>query len=206
MKTSLPASSSKTETFTPFVTHGYTTHSKPAEFAFLMGDLLLPQSFEAHYSGSLDVILNDATGHTFHALQASLMAREVVENEYKKLKALEIAHSGCAKKMCCAQDLATANLKASIDVQKKFDEFSAKVQPLEARMNEEAQKAITQHAMRARVEMMMEYQRGGWTSWDMNETVRIYNEAYPKDVFPLFIAHGNNVEPVSTKDPALEDD
>ncbi|XP_074356437.1 uncharacterized protein LOC141696154 [Apium graveolens] len=147
LKTNVPASTSKSEAYAPFVTHGYSTYSKPAEFAFLMGDLLLPQTVEAHSSGTLDVILDDAAGHTFHALQASLMACEIVENEYKRLKSLEAAHSGCAQKLHTAQELATSNLKASMDVQKEFDEFAAKVQSLEAKMHEEAQRAITQHAM-----------------------------------------------------------
>ncbi|KAL8110191.1 hypothetical protein AgCh_026055 [Apium graveolens] len=105
LKTNVPASTSKYEAYAPFVTHG-----------------------------TLDVILDDVVGHTFHALQASHMAREVVENEYKKLKALEAAHSGCAQKLRTAQELATSNLKASMDVQKEFYEFAAKVQSLEAKM------------------------------------------------------------------------
>lgn len=39
--------------------------------------------------------------------------------------------------------------------------------------------------MRTRVDMMLEYHRGEWSSWDVLETVRIYNKEYPDDAFPL---------------------
>lgn len=72
------------------------------------------------------------------------------------------------------------------EVQGELKEFVKKVQSLEEKMTEEAQEAITHHAMRTRVEVMQEYFRGEHVSWDLNETMRIYNEAYPGDAFPLF--------------------
>lgn len=39
--------------------------------------------------------------------------------------------------------------------------------------------------MRIRVEIMLEYKRGEWKSWDIVETIIIYNAKYPDDAFPL---------------------
>lgn len=119
------------------------------------------------------------------------MAQDSLEDESKKLKMLESAHNGWAQKLRVAQDLAAKNLNASQDVQEELDDFALKVQSLEQKMHEEAQKIITQHAIRTRVEMMLEYQRGEWSSWDVDETIRIYNEAYPNDAFSLFIPQSN---------------
>lgn len=65
-------------------------------------------------------------------------------------------------------------------------------------MHEEAQMVITQHAMRTRVELMLEFQRGEWASWYVGETVRIYNEAYPDDTFSLYLPQGNEGDPKTT--------
>lgn len=133
------------------------------------------------------------------------MAHDTVENELKKLRTLEAVHSGCAQKLQTAQDLATAYMNASKEVQKELDEFALKFQSLEKKMHEEAQKAITQHVMRNRIEMMLEYQRGEWTSWDVNKIVRIYNEAYPNDALPIYIPHGDEDKPKTAKEPGLYD-
>lgn len=92
-------------------------------------------------------------------------------------------------------DLAADNLKTATDVQKEFDEFAMKVQSMETGMREEAAKVATQQIMRTRVEMMLEYKRGEWKAWDIDETIRIYNEQYPEDAFPLeTVAVGGEVE------------
>ena len=54
-------------------------------------------------------------------------------------------------------------------------------------MHAEAQKSITQQVMKARVETMLDFQRGEASIDDIPDTVRIYNEAYPDDAFLLMI-------------------
>ena len=101
----------------------------------------------------------------------------------------------CVNKLQLTQVTASENLRLAREVQQDLDEFTVKVKATEEKMHDEAQKLITQHAMRARVETMMEYFKGEHVSWDMNETVRIYNEAYPGDAFPLHVPRNNDVEP-----------
>lgn len=54
--------------------------------------------------------------------------------------------------------------------------------------------------MRTRVEMMLEYHRGEWKSWDRADNVRFYNEAYPDNAFPLDGLSGDDDEPLSLID------
>ena len=113
------------------------------------------------------------------------MARESCERLLKKLKDVEIEHQGCANKLQAAKDEAAKNLESVTLVQKEFDDFADKVQALEQRLQGEAHKAATQQIMRTRAEMMLEYQRGEWNLWDVSETVKIYNDQYPDDAFPM---------------------
>ena len=129
------------------------------------------------------------------AHEASVLEMRGLEDKYKE----------CVNRLRATQVIASENLKAAKEVQKDLDEFTVKVKATEEKMHDEAQKLITQHAMRARVETMMEYFKGEHVSWDMNETVRKYNEAYPEDAFPLHVP--GNVEPpageVGTLDVAI---
>lgn len=134
------------------------------------------------------------------ALQASLMTHEIMAHQEKRLQELEGKYEKCLGKLRTAQDLASNHLKIAKEVQDELDEFIAKVKVTEVEMHEEAQKLITRHAMKARIEAVAEYFKGEHASWDMNEMVRIYNEAYPDDVFPLHV-QGGDVEP----EPPVED-
>lgn len=67
-------------------------------------------------------------------------------------------------------------------------------------MHDEALKMATQQIMRTRVEMMLEYHRGEQSSWDIAETVKIYNVAYPDDAFSVNGLGGNDVEAKSPKE------
>ena len=116
------------------------------------------------------------------------MANEALKEELKRLKMIANMHRGCAQKLRSAQELAMSHLRTSNEVQQELDEFVEKVKKMEVTMHDEAQKLITQQTMRTRVEVMMEHFRGEHASWDMGETVRIYNEAYPGDAFPLFVS------------------
>ena len=60
--------------------------------------------------------------------------------------------------------------------------FAAKVQESEDNLLEEAKKTSTQAVMRSRVETIPEYHRCEWGFQDINEVVKIFNEAYPEDV------------------------
>lgn len=115
-----------------------------------------------------------------------------------KIDAMERASKVCSEKLRAAQELASANVKARKALQLELDDFVAKVQSLEKKTREDAQKMITQHSMCARVEAMLEYFKGEHATWDMNETIRIYNEAYPTDAFPLYV-------PPSAMDEASKD-
>lgn len=114
-----------------------------------------------------------------------MVAQEFYVNEFKKFKELEDEHEKCAEKLKSTFDLAANNLKAAKYFQCEFDEFAIKVQSMEIGMREEATRVATQQIMRTRVEMMLEYGRGEWKAWDVNETIRIYNEQHPEDAFPL---------------------
>lgn len=54
--------------------------------------------------------------------------------------------------------------------------------------------------------MMLEYHRGDWSSWDMSETVRVYNKAYLDNAFPLDGLGGNDACVKSPKGSAQNDD
>lgn len=135
------------------------------------------------------------------------MANEALREELKRLRIVANMHSGCSQRLRAAQELAISHLRTSKEVQEELDEFVEKVKKMEVVMHDEAQKVITQHTMRTRVEVMMEHFRGEHASWDLGETVRIYNEAYPDDAFPLFVPEDvapvvqtpiNDVEAVGT--------
>ena len=115
------------------------------------------------------------------------MAQRVHKDQSSKLSALEVAHSLCAQKLKVAQESAAANLKAGREVQKELEDFVKKVRVMEKEMTGNAHEAMAQQAMRTRVEVMQEYYRGEHVSWDLNEAIRIYNEAYPTDAFSLHV-------------------
>lgn len=56
------------------------------------------------------------------------------------------------------------------------------------------------------VNMMLEYHRREWSSWDVAETVKIYNEAYHDDAFPLDELTGDDVEMKSPRGGAQDDE
>ena len=131
------------------------------------------------------------------------MTHEIMVYEAKRLQDLEAKYEKLQGKLRAAQDLASSYLKTAKDVQDELDEFTAKVKVTEKDMQDEAQKLITRHAMKARVEAVMEYFKGEHTSWDVNEMVGIYNEAYPDDAFPLHVQGGDEVDPIGVE--MLED-
>ncbi|KAK1389593.1 hypothetical protein POM88_017771 [Heracleum sosnowskyi] len=175
----------KNEQFMPLASHGYSGDANPSHFAHLSDDLLLPQTVSGHEAKSADMLMDDVAGYAFHILQSSLVARGICKEKMKKNKEFQVEHQGCASRIRKAEEEATKNLKNANDVQKEFDEFATKVQSLELKMQEEARQMATQQIMRTRVEMMLEYQRGEWKSWDIPEMVKIYNETYPEDAFVL---------------------
>lgn len=126
-----------------------------------------------------------------------MVAQEAYPIELKKFKELEEEHSKCDTKINSALSLADDNLKSAKDVQREFDEFAIKVQSMESGMRDEAAKIATQQIMQTRVEMMLEYSQGKWKAWDIDETIRIYNELYPEDAFTLeAVVGGERIEPV----------
>ena len=84
--------------------------------------------------------------------------------------------------------------------------FATRVQVMQAEMHAEAQKSITQQVMKARVETMLDFQRGDASIDDIPDTVRIYNEAYPDDAFPVDELRGDDNAVESPKDDAPDDD
>ncbi|KAL8156744.1 hypothetical protein AgCh_001737 [Apium graveolens] len=104
---------------------------------------------------SVDSIMSGTVGYSFNTLESIMVAREVYNHDMKRLKKLEDDDMKCASKIQAAEKLAFNNLKAMKDVQNELEEFASK------------------------------YHRGGWSSWDVPETVKIYNEVFPDDAFPM---------------------
>ena len=109
----------------------------------------------------------------------------MVDRLLQEMKALEEEHSKCSNQLSQAKEEVSRYSRIAGDLQREFDEFATKVQGLEEKMEDEGRKVATQQIMRTRVEMMLEYQRGEWAAWDIEDTVRIYNEAYPNDAFSI---------------------
>lgn len=135
-----------------------------------------------------------------------MVAREVYMHEMKKFKEMEVEHKDCASKIRAAEELSSRNVKAKNDVQSELDDFSSKFQYLEHDMRNEAQKVVYQQIIRTRLDMMLEYHRVEWSSWDEAEMVGIYNEAYPDDAFPLDDLYENDAEMNSPKGSAQDDE
>lgn len=102
-----------------------------------------------------------------------MVAREVYEHEVKKFKEIEAKHKGYAYRIHSAEESSLQSLKAKNNIQSGLDDFALKFQSLESDMKKEAEKVVHQQIMRTRVDMMLEYHRGEWRSWDVAETVRI---------------------------------
>lgn len=136
------------------------------------------------------------------------MVRKVHKDQSSKQSTLEAAHGSCAQKLRIAQESAATNLKAGRKVQKELEDFVKKVRVMEKEMTGNALEAMTQQAMRTRVEVMQEYYRGEHVGWDLNETIRIYNEAYPMDAFPLHVAEdevASVIPAVGEANPSIDD-
>lgn len=135
-----------------------------------------------------------------------LVARGICEDKDNKLKTLEMEHQGCAKKLRASPELATTYMKSANAIQCELDDFALKMQGIEQKVSEESYKSITQAIMKTRVEMMLEYYRGELNMWDIAETVRIYNDDYPDDYFPLDGLDGDENGHESPKDNAPGDE
>ena len=118
------------------------------------------------------------------------------------MEALQRSHNSCAGKIRILTDLAESRYQAHEVLQKEFDDFAARVQVMQDEMHAEAQKSITQQVMKARVETMLDFQRGEASVDDIPDTVRIYNEAYPDDAFPVDDLGGDDNAVESPKDDA----
>ena len=127
------------------------------------------------------------------------------EHEMKRLKEVVAEHTACVARIRAVEELNSKLLKSKNDIQCELEDFVAKVQGLEGDMRAEAEKGVHQQIMRTRVDMMLEYQRGEWSSWDVAETVRIYNEAFPDDAFPLNDVEVNDAEAKSPRGSAQND-
>lgn len=66
---------------------------------------------------------------------------------------------------------------------------------MEKKVTKGANKVVQQGVMKARVEMMLEYQLGEWISWDIKDSVHIQNKAYPQDA--IIIDAMDEDEPVT---------
>lgn len=73
---------------------------------------------------------------------------------------------------------------------------------MKLKVAEEANKIVTQAVVKTKVEMILEYYRGERSTWDVTETVRIYNEAYSEDAYPLNGLDGGDSGHESPKDDA----
>nr|XP_017231132.1 PREDICTED: uncharacterized protein LOC108205646 isoform X2 [Daucus carota subsp. sativus] len=160
IKTASSATTAKSSPSVPLVFYGYNAHAKPTEFAHYLNDLLLPQYIESSNGKSPAVVSSEATGYAFHALQASLMNHEILVHEAKRMQKLEGKYSKCLIKLRVAQDQAAQHLKTAQEMQQDLDDFTAKVMVMEKETQEEAQRLISRHATKAKVEAVMEYFKG----------------------------------------------
>lgn len=88
----------------------------------------------------------------------------------------------------------------------KLHNFSLKVQSLKQEMRAKVLKVATQQIMSTRVEMMLEYHQGEWSTWDIAETVHIYNDSYLGDAFSFENPSGDDAEMKSSKDDTQNDE
>ena len=73
------------------------------------------------------------------------------------MKKLQVEHKGCGEGLRASQELVSTHLKAKNAIQHEFDEFTDKIQEMEKKVTEDANRAIQQGVMKAHVEMMLEY-------------------------------------------------
>ncbi|XP_063945074.1 uncharacterized protein LOC135151216 [Daucus carota subsp. sativus] len=160
----------------PAIMRGYEVDAHPTHFAPLLRDLLFSQTMDVHSTRRPECIIEESSGYIFHALQTSLAAQTVYERYSRAYEELEREHGGCVARLQATRD-------ALEKERRDFDKFASRVKTLEREMHEGAQRTITQQAMRARVETMLEFRRGELSSKDIGEAIRIYNGAYPGDSF-----------------------
>lgn len=124
------------------------------------------------------------------------MTNEIYTRNVKLVKELESECNECLAKIQSLKEVVESHLQLVGSIQHEFDEFARRVRDLEATMHDEAQKLVTQQIMKARVETMVEFQRGEWSLSDVDDTIKIYNAAYPEDAFPVGVSDGDGVEQV----------
>lgn len=134
------------------------------------------------------------------------MLQENYANEVRRYRELEAEHGECVDKLHVSQEHAASHLKLTKEVQKEFDEFAEKVKDLQDKFTADTKEAIVEHIMRTRAEMMLEYKRGEWLSWDMDETIKEYNEKYPEKALPLNVAGEDESEHKSSKDGGQDEE
>ena len=161
--------------------------------------------FSCHHL-NVHLATNQVINYRSQALQSALVARQVHDRQASALEALQRNHSGCAGKIKIVNDLAESRYQAHTVLKKELDDFASRVQAMQAEMHAEAPKSITQQVMKARVETMLDFQRGDASVDDIPDTVRIYNEAYPDDAFPVDDLGGDDNVVESPKDDAPDDD
>ncbi|XP_074351915.1 uncharacterized protein LOC141691070 [Apium graveolens] len=176
-----------TDSFLTLVTYKFDVDAKASSFGHLLSDMLLPQNLEVQSTKSISRVLDEASCHAFHVLQNTMAARENFENELKRFNQIELEHKNCPEKLRAALERAAENLKMAKEIRREFDEFTTKVQFLESEMRDEAAKLVTQQSMHTLVDMMLEYSCGGWKSWNVVDTMKIYNDFYPEDAFQVEI-------------------
>lgn len=88
------------------------------------------------------------------------MNHEILVHEAKRMQKLEGKYSKCLIKLRVAQDQAAQHLKTAQEMQQDLDDFTAKVMVMEKETQEEAQRLISRHATKAKVEAVMEYFKG----------------------------------------------
>ncbi|KAL8125780.1 hypothetical protein AgCh_013166 [Apium graveolens] len=132
-----------------------------------------------------------------------MVAREVYEHEMKRLREVVAEHTACVARIRVVGELNSKLLKSKNDIKSELEDFATKVQSLEGDIRTEAEKAVHQQIMLTWVDMMLEYQRGEWNSWNVAE---ITTRPFPDDAFPLDDLNAHNVEAKSPKGSAQGED
>ncbi|KAK1400440.1 hypothetical protein POM88_000045 [Heracleum sosnowskyi] len=88
---------------------------------------LLPQTGDGYKDKTLDQVLVDSAGHSFHVVQAASLAQKLYRKELDNFITVQGEHNDCQEKITMEEKQAFLHLKRARDIQKEFEKFVEKV-------------------------------------------------------------------------------
>lgn len=110
-----------------------------------------------------------------------LLSRATYHKFSETLAELKPVHAAYEEKIHLMKEQVFMADREMNAMKQELNAFAAKVQESEDSLLEDAKKITTQTVMKSRVETMLEFHHGEWGEQDVDEAVRIYNEAYPRE-------------------------